>query len=66
MNISQFIANLDENQKEFFNERAAVREYEGRMDPFSAELCAMDDTIRYFGLQSATDDSFRGDYEFTS
>jgi hypothetical protein len=53
MSIENFVKSLNQNQLEFFNERAATREYEGNMDPITAEYLAMDDTIKYYGTEQS-------------
>ncbi len=40
----------EENLKEFFEERAAVREYEGKLPRDLAEEAAFRDTVSYFFL----------------
>jgi hypothetical protein len=53
MSIENFVKSLNQNQLEFFNERAAIREYEGNMDPITAEYLAMDDTIKHYGIEQS-------------
>jgi hypothetical protein len=53
MSIENFVKSLNQNQLEFFNERAAIREHEGNMDPITAEYLAMDDTIKYYGIEQS-------------
>jgi hypothetical protein len=55
--IENFVRSLNDNQLEYFNERAAIREFEGNMDTVTAEYLAMVDTIRFFGLDDEEPDS---------
>jgi hypothetical protein len=51
MTLDSFTEILNEDQLEFFNERAAIREYEGGLDTITAEYLAMDDTIKHYGIE---------------
>lgn len=41
---------LDEDQQEFWSERAAIREYSGGLPRADAERAAWQDTVRQFQL----------------
>jgi hypothetical protein len=51
MSVENFVKSLNQNQLEFFNERAIVWEYERNMDTITAEHLAMDDTIKHYGIE---------------
>jgi hypothetical protein len=55
--VEKFVRRLTDNQLEYFNERAAIREFDGNMDTFTAEYLAMVDTIHFFGLDDEEPDS---------
>jgi hypothetical protein len=42
------VARLDADQREFFEERAAMREYEGGLSRRQAEWAAWSDTLQHF------------------
>jgi len=43
--IARWAASLDDNTREFFNERAGIREYDGNLPREEAELEAMNDVL---------------------
>lgn len=43
------VARLDENQREWFDERCALREYDGGLSRADAEQAAWGDLLRHFG-----------------
>lgn len=45
--IAQWAASLDDNSREYFNERAGIREYDGGLPRQEAELEAMNDTLHW-------------------
>ena len=45
--IARWAASLDANAREFFNERAGIREFEGGLPREEAELEAMNDVLRW-------------------
>lgn len=45
--IAKWAASLDDNAREFFNERAGIREYEGGLPREEAELEAMNDVLHW-------------------
>jgi hypothetical protein len=51
------VSRLDANQREFFEERSAIREFDGGQPRLAAELSAWDDTVRYFKLSAVTSTS---------
>ncbi len=48
--VAAVVAMLDDNAREFFEERAAIRQFDGKQDRASAELEAMQETLRKFGI----------------
>ena len=51
------VSRLDANEREFFEERSAIREFDGGPPRLVAELSAWDDTVRYFKLSAVTSTS---------
>jgi len=49
--IARWAASLDDNAREFFNERAGIREYEGGLPREEAELEAMNDVLHWLTRQ---------------
>jgi hypothetical protein len=45
--IARWAASLDANAREFFNERAGIREYDGGLPREEAELEAMNDVLHW-------------------
>lgn len=45
--IARWAAGLNDNAREFFNERAAIREYDGGLSRADAELEAMNDVLHW-------------------
>jgi hypothetical protein len=45
--IARWAADLDANAREFFNERAGIREYDGGLSRADAELEAMNDVLHW-------------------
>jgi hypothetical protein len=45
--IARWAASLDDNAREFFNERAGIREFEGGLPREEAELEAMNDVLHW-------------------
>jgi hypothetical protein len=45
--IARWAASLDDNAREFFNERAGIREFEGGLSREEAELEAMSDVLHW-------------------
>jgi hypothetical protein len=45
--IACWAADLDDNAREFFNERAGIREFEGGLPREEAELEAMNDVLHW-------------------
>ncbi len=45
--VAAFVAGLDEDAKEFFEERAAIAEFDGRLDRAAAEALAHDLTLTF-------------------
>jgi hypothetical protein len=45
--IARWVASLDDNAREFFNERAGIREFEGGLPREEAELEAMNDVLHW-------------------
>ncbi len=48
------VSRLDANQREFFEERSAIREFHAGQPRLAAELSAWDDTALYFSLGAIT------------
>lgn len=48
--VAAIVAMLDDDAREFFEERAAIRQFDGGQDRASAELEAMKETLRKFGI----------------
>ena len=48
--IEEFIDSLNENQREFFEERAAILEYDAGLQKDIAEIEALIQTKRFFHL----------------
>ena len=48
------VSRLDANQREFFEERSAIREFDGGQPRLAAELSAWDDTVQHFKLSAVT------------
>lgn len=44
--IARWVASLDENTRELFNERAGIREHDGGLSRQEAEFEAMNDVLR--------------------
>jgi hypothetical protein len=49
--IARWAASLDDNAREFFNERAGIREYDGGLPRADAELEAMNDVLHWLTRQ---------------
>jgi hypothetical protein len=49
--IARWAASLDANAREFFNERAGIREFEGGLPREDAELEAMNDVLHWLVRQ---------------
>jgi hypothetical protein len=49
--IAHWAASLDDNAREFFNERAGIREFEGGLPRAEAELEAMNDVLHWLVKQ---------------
>jgi hypothetical protein len=45
--IAQWVMSLDDNAREFFNERAGIREFEAGMPRQDAEMEAQKDVLRW-------------------
>jgi hypothetical protein len=45
--IAKWAASLNDNAREFFNERAGIREFEGGLPREEAELGAMNDVLHW-------------------
>ena len=45
--VAVFVAGLDEDAREFFEERAAIAEFEGRLDRAAAEALARELTLAF-------------------
>ncbi len=50
--IATWVQTLDENAREFFEERAGIREYEGGLSRPEAESEARNDVLRWLSQQS--------------
>lgn len=50
--IATWVTTLNEDAREFFEERAAIREYDGGMSRKDAEAEARDDVLRWLNKQS--------------
>lgn len=48
------VSRLDANQRAFFEERSAIREFDGGQPRLAAEMSAWDDTALYFSLGAIT------------
>jgi hypothetical protein len=49
--VARWAASLDDNAREFFNERAGIREYDGGLSRADAELEAMNDVLHWLVRQ---------------
>jgi len=49
--IAEWFASLDDNCKEFFNERAGIREFDGGLSRQEAESAAQQDVRRWLNRQ---------------
>jgi len=50
--IASWVETLNENGREFFEERAAIREFDGGLSRQDAEAQARDDVLRWLNKQS--------------
>lgn len=50
--VAQWASTLDAAAREHFEERAAIREFDGGLSRRDAERAAMDETIRWLSWQS--------------
>lgn len=50
--IANWVATLNEDAREFFEERAAIREYDGGLSRQDAEAKARDDVLSWLNKQS--------------
>lgn len=50
--IAQWVATLNEAARELFEERAAIRQYDGGLSRQDAESQARDDVLRWLDTQS--------------
>jgi len=49
--LARQVARLDADQREWFEERCAIREHDGQQPRAEAEQQAWDDLLAHFGLQ---------------
>lgn len=50
--IADWVISLDDNAREFFEERAGIREYEGGLSRREAESEARNDVLRWLSSQT--------------
>lgn len=50
--VAQWASSLDNNAREHFEERAAIREFDGGLSRRDAERAAMEETLRWLSRQS--------------
>lgn len=50
--IADWVIGLDDNAREFFEERAGIREYEGGLSRREAESEARNDVLRWLSSQT--------------
>ena len=50
--IADWVISLDDNAREFFEERAGIREYEGGLSRWEAESEARNDVLRWLSSQT--------------
>lgn len=50
--VAEAFVQLDEGAREFFEERAAIMEYMGRIPREEAERCALEETRKYIESRS--------------
>lgn len=51
--LAEWFAELDDDAMEFFQERAGIREFDGRLTRAKAEAAAFDDTCIYLQQRKA-------------